>query len=893
MAGYLCDWSNVGEKIDPLLSTECSPGHYCRDGVEIKCDAGHYCPVSGLSSPIACPPGTFQHKENQLDCLPCPAGLFCAEERPITVNLTDLDDSNTAYDCPAGYYCPEGTYNKYSNPCPRGTYSTETGLANVTECQPCPEGKACESTGISSIDNLPLCAAGYYCEKGAANVVDGIECPIGNYCEAGETKRLSECPTGTYGKKAGLASAEECSPCPGGYYCQFGGLTYDDLIGNSGFRCNEGYYCNPGETSTPTDCPPGHMCPNKTMSYPIPCEIGTYQTQRNSFSCDACPPGKVCNNRGEGRPADQLEDCPAGWYCPGGSHSTCSTDDRFTDTSDCDANIFLCPVSKHCPAGSDAPQNCTDGTYALAWGQSKCDPCPPGIVCDGAEATPELPYTKCPAGHYCEAETSTNGQNQPKSCPAGTYSEEAFIGETGLKSASECSPCPGGYYCEGGSSKEPCPEGTYCQFGVRSADPNSDEPNCDNHPFPSIGGDCEKGYFCDSTQAENAVQRPCPAGTTGEDGKTCKPCTGGNYCIEKTDDGGIQCPAGYYCPDETGDYHAFPCEEGTFSSSGGLDDKRKCSSCPERKYCPYRAMDSENDLDECDAGFYCGGGSSDKRPVENGQADNDYCLPGFKCVAGSKEPTPCEAGEVCMTELTNGTTTECPEGFFCPEMSTSIESDMLCSQNNYCPVATSQEMQCGRYSYSLSDLGDQYGRGYTLETECQPCPLGSKCNDGEKSACDAGRKCEGGRAEDCPAGHKCPGTPIEQPCNMLFYQKDKGENEECLPCPKGEQCAVVTDNTDTPNSQYCYNENDDIICLETIDADYAISVGVDCDQGYYCPEGQKVPCEPGTFNENSGREIKCTACEAGFFCANYGSTDKEGQGKFFTFPNDNSTNKIL
>ena len=192
-------------------------------------------------------------------------------------------------------------------------------------------------------------------------------------------------------------------------------------------------------------------------------------------------------------------------------------------------------------------------------------------------------------------------------------------------------------------------------------------------------------------------------------------------------------------------------------------------------------------------------------------------------------------------------------------------------------------MQCDRYSYSLSDLGDQYGRGYTLEIECQPCPLGSKCDDGEKSACDVGRKCEGGRAEDCPAGDKCPGTPIEQPCNMLFYQKDKGVNEECLPCPKGKQCAVVTDATDTPNSQYCYNENDDIICLETIDADYAVSVGVDCDQGYYCPEGEKLPCEPGTFNENFGRDTKCTACKAGFFCANYGSTDEEGQGKSSKF----------
>ena len=40
------------------------------------------------------------------------------------------DVSSVRFNCPAGYYCPEGTGLDWS-PCPKGTYSTKTKLSVV------------------------------------------------------------------------------------------------------------------------------------------------------------------------------------------------------------------------------------------------------------------------------------------------------------------------------------------------------------------------------------------------------------------------------------------------------------------------------------------------------------------------------------------------------------------------------------------------------------------------------------------------------------------------------------------------------------------------------------------------------------------------------------------
>ena len=51
-----------------------------------------------------------------------------------------------ADECPAGYYCPEGTADPI--PCPEGTYSPTVGLHEVYQCLNCTGGSYCNETGM-------------------------------------------------------------------------------------------------------------------------------------------------------------------------------------------------------------------------------------------------------------------------------------------------------------------------------------------------------------------------------------------------------------------------------------------------------------------------------------------------------------------------------------------------------------------------------------------------------------------------------------------------------------------------------------------------------------------------------------------------------------------------
>jgi hypothetical protein len=67
--------------------------------------------------------------------------------------------------------------------------------------------------------------------------------------------------------------------------------------------------------------------------------------------------------------------------------------------------------------------------------------CPPGYYCSSSTGTIE-PLI-CPTYKYCPARTST-----PLNCPAGTYTE-SFM--KGLEIATQCAPCPTGYFCPDGT----------------------------------------------------------------------------------------------------------------------------------------------------------------------------------------------------------------------------------------------------------------------------------------------------------------------------------------------------------------------------------------------------------------------------------------------------------
>lgn len=152
--------------------------------------------------------------------------------------------------------------------------------------QQCTPGKYCATIGLS----LPTgdCDAGYYCPLQSSSSQQ-VNCPIGHYCPTGSD--LPEvCRNGTYGPVVRLQSADQCTPCDGGYYCNGTALTAYSGV------CDAGYYCPPGQTvPNPYDylCTPGHYCPQNSTT-PTRCSSGYYQNVYGQDTCKPCPEGKTC-----------------------------------------------------------------------------------------------------------------------------------------------------------------------------------------------------------------------------------------------------------------------------------------------------------------------------------------------------------------------------------------------------------------------------------------------------------------------------------------------------------------------------------------------------------------------------------------------------------------------
>ena len=113
----------------------CSDGYFCAGNATTaqptdgttgdECPLGHYCPA-GSGQPLPCEDGTYAGVTTMSVCDECTPGYYCV---PGESDVTPAA-------CPAGYYCPAGTGYIWT-PCPLGTFSTATGLSNITQCTPC------------------------------------------------------------------------------------------------------------------------------------------------------------------------------------------------------------------------------------------------------------------------------------------------------------------------------------------------------------------------------------------------------------------------------------------------------------------------------------------------------------------------------------------------------------------------------------------------------------------------------------------------------------------------------------------------------------------------------------------------------------------------------------
>lgn len=258
----------------------CPEGYYCKAGTSSIeesniCPAGTYCPKGSFET-RTCPGGSYQDSAGSGSCIPCPAGYECPA-------------GSTAYKnkCPRNKYCPEGTETGII--CQNGTYGNATRQTSQSDCTSCPGGKYCNQGYI-----LGNCSSGYFCKSGQSSPapyvntalftdtvallhylqsLDGGPCYPGYYCPKGTTDPIS-CSNGTVRINAYGESQHDCGACPLGYLCSVG---------------------NP----VPVKCQVGHYCPLRSIQ--IACPVGTYNPVVAQFSldnCTSCPAGFFCNSTG-------------------------------------------------------------------------------------------------------------------------------------------------------------------------------------------------------------------------------------------------------------------------------------------------------------------------------------------------------------------------------------------------------------------------------------------------------------------------------------------------------------------------------------------------------------------------------------------------------------------
>lgn len=128
----------------------------------------------------------------------------------------------------------------------------------------------------------------------------------------------------------------------------------------------------------------------------------------------------------------------------------------------------------------------------------------------------------------------------------------------------------------------PCPPGKYCSVtGLYD---------------PLTLPDCSAGYYCTfetyTVAAGDSQGFVCNKDTSA----TSRTCTRGSIVANQ-----ILCPKGYFCP--IGSETATACPIGTFSNVTGNTDQSNCTKCGSGKFCSHRGMTTEGV--NCTAGYYC------------------------------------------------------------------------------------------------------------------------------------------------------------------------------------------------------------------------------------------------------------------------------------------------
>jgi hypothetical protein len=466
------------------------------------------------------------------------------------------------------------------------------------------------------------------------------------------------------------------------------------------------------------------------------CPPGTNASSMGLFdlsSCEPCPAGYYCPHSGT---AIATQRCPGGHYCAAGTASL--------------GNSTICPAGSKCPTGSYAPIACPGGTYQSMTKSADCLPCPAGFECSVGSKY----YTVvCPVNKYCP-----EGSEVGTVCRNGTYGNA-----TRQTSASDCTECPGGKYCNQGFILGNCSTGYFCKSGQHAPSPYvdvsrySDSVALLRYLQTINGGPCYPGYYCPEGSAEptscfNGTVRAEPYGESQED---CGACPLGFLCLVGNPVP-VKCSVGHYCPKNSAE---IPCPVGTvnpLASQFSLDNCTSCPAgyfcnstglssyktfhCPSGHYCVERATTAfpcaggtyrdrvggiaQDDCDACPGGHFCRSGSS----------SFEACAEGTYCPVGSEAPTVCPPGHYCPSKSTAPTT--CPATYYCPA---GAHAPTPCYLGTYCPASTAYPIPCPLGYKAVANTNDTHAVLSSLSSACEECPPGYYGTDPARRECTLGQ----------------------------------------------------------------------------------------------------------------------------------------------------------
>eukprot|EP00960_Hanusia_phi_P034309 750985-Hanusia_phi.AAC.8 len=714
--------------------------------------------------------------------------------------------------------------------CPAGYFCPESSSQPVI----CPVGFYCERSGFGNVTGP--CRAGFYCPE--SGMLNGILCPVGKYCPEGSISPIP-CPKGTASITLGNVDSSLCVACPAGYFCPFSneecavGQNVQDCLGKRE-PCPPGYFCPAGSfvgDNPDRKCPKGHFCEAQCPS-PTPCPPGTYQDDLGQSSCKSCFSGMYCPGVEKLLADDPLKTsknttgvivCPAGYFCPPVTISPRPCPQGFYNPRMASKDINSCMI---CPAGH----------FCDSIGLSQVNAtCTAGYFCPNGSTVGDLPSNICPKGFECP-----EGSGWPLLCKPGTFS--STLGSI------KCQLVKAGFYSNISG---------LISIGIRT--------------------NLSRYFTLDNTTSENSTTSNFNFGGI-EFNRSMMVCRS-NHVFTCTDDvplnstnncsrfesNSILCTMSDSSYDLIGSGACCVC-------GGGI---RNFSECP---------IETANFFGQCDAGFFCAGGSWQPNP-SNTSVYGGPCPPGRYCIAGTNKSIACPFG----TYQPSAKQDHCipvPSGY----MSKDGINISLCSRGHFCPSEHPYSpIPCPRGTY-----GPQLG---TVEVgQCLPCPVGMYCSSSGISEptgiCRAGYMCPSGSLVSapqnnesmCPKGYFCPaGTLIPIPCLPGTYNDHEyGQGPSvCIPCPAGHSCARFATTANEiqncaadffcPYSPFIRQIDEifknfsftDVCQISSIVRSFGIGVGVDniSPTQFLCPSGHK--CEPA-----SQRAIRC--------CHSFESSDSSG-----------------